>query len=358
MFERIISFFRPKERKVYVLKVTPEILRQVPAALRKELGEKEAIIVKQSREIEKLKKEIEKLKGKETEEEKLVKELLKKKFLIEKAKALRRTAFIIPKKTIKVVTFDNKFYHDGKRTYPYFYGIEFEERKDSVPGINILVMSKDKKIGRILFGGSIEELFVDAENLVSCLKTGFVKLRIDSNGNWHPPEEIKENPTKRILSLKKKYETKIGELITHISRLQNELKYSKMREEKLRMKIKDMENAVSISNFRADMSQSFTKASLEQMKGMMTDYLQVLLSAQTAQVNKELSERLNETLVEAFKEMKRKLGVRISKEEEEYMREKILSEMRDILDHYHAITPKRVEITKEEKEVKKEEIKK
>ena len=335
-FSYLKSLFKPKEKKVYVVKLTPEILKQVDSILRKQLGEKEAQIAQLLEYIKKLEE------AEKKEEAKLVSNLVKQKKKIEMKKASRRVRFIIAKKTRpRLLTYDSKIISDstGKRLYPYLYGLELEETEE-LWGWNVLITDTAKGSGkwrRLEFKLPLEWIFEDAENLPAALNSGSVKIRLDSNGKYYPPEGMKEDPARSYAILKKKYEAEKAELSYEINRLSAELKKAKLREEALRAKLRDLETAVDLTNFRADSSTAFSQMAIERLKGMVKSYLNVLLAAQVSEVNRLLTERLNEELVKAFGEMKEKLGIKLTKEEEENIMEKLRTIFMENLQMFHEL---------------------
>jgi DNA-binding transcriptional regulator/RsmH inhibitor MraZ len=356
ILDKIKSFFK-LEKKVYVVKVTPEILQKVPALLKKELGMKDAIILKQSQEIEKLKKEIEKLKGKESKEEAVVKELLKEKVKVEKQKNAKRLRLVfhgIPLPRIK--TFDFKFFHDGKKAMKFLKGYEREET-DKGEVINLLLVpeSNSKDLYRRETGLPFELLFINPESFVSQVLSGDIRVRIDSKGIYHAPEEIQEveadPPTKKetykkISEMRKEYEQKIAELKQELNRAYSEIEKAREREEKAQLRLLDAELGAKVNDFRADLSQSYVLMSVEKIKGMMKDYLNVLISSQESEVNRVLTERLNDILVDAFNSIKEKLGMELPQEVRDAIREQVRAEFLDTLDFLHELTPAKVEIEK------------
>ena len=353
IFSRIIEAIRP-EKKTYVLKVTPEVLRQVPAYLKKELGMKESIILRQKEEIDKLKKEIEKLKGKrETEEERVVKELLKEKIKLERMKEMNRVRTFLPSKLPVVIkTWDKKFFIIEGKPLRFLKGWEYEET-ESGNVVNLLLTHKkdSKEFWRKKTGLPWEYLWENPLTFVSDIRSGMIRVRIDSKGKFHAPEEIKDlggkETYKEILSMKKKYEDKVAELQETIGELRSELKKTKKREEKLLSKVMDLEMSNELNDFRGDINQSFTLATISKIRGMMKDYLSVLLSAQDSEVNRVLTERLNEILIDASAKMREKLGVEIPQELRDSIREKVRSEMVEALDFLHELSPRKLEVVRE-----------
>jgi hypothetical protein len=351
IIERITKILRP-EKKVYVLKVTPEILRKVPALLKKELGMKDSIILKQKQEIEELKKEIEKLKGKETEEEKIVKELLAEKEKIKKMKERRRIRKMFSGIKLPVVlTWDKKFFHDGKIEYKYLKGLEDEEKENKTT-CNLLVVPDRKKFkgfGRIETGLPFELLVEDPASFVSDVRAGVVRVRIDSKGVWHPPEEIASNPGyKDVAELRKKYEQEIAELKEEINKIYSELEDTRKREEKTLLRLRDAEVATNINDYRADQAEAFALSAISKMKGFMRDALQALSSSQEAEVGRVLTDRLNETLIEANAKMRERLGMEIPEDIRDLIREKVKLEFMDTLDILHGLSPRKVEVERKE----------
>jgi hypothetical protein len=351
LIERIKKILIP-EKKTYVLKVTPELLRKIPALLKKELGMKDSIILKQKEEIEGLKREIEKLKGKETEEEKIVKELLAEKEKMKKIKERRRIRKMFSGvKLPKLLTWDKKFFHDGKIEYRLLKGLEDEEKEERTT-CNLLVVpdEKFKSFGRIETGLPFELLVEDPTSFVSDVRAGVVRIRIDSKGVWHPPEEIASNPGsyKDIAELRKKYEQKIAELKEEISKVYSEMEDTKKREEKTLLRLKDAEVAASINDYRADQSEAFALSAISKMKGFMRDTLQALSSSQEAEVGRVLTDRLNDTLIEANSKMRERLGMEIPEDVRDLIRERVKLEFMDALDVLYGLSPRRVEVERKE----------
>lgn len=352
LIERITKIFKP-EKKVYVLKVTPEILRRVPALLKKELGMKDSIILKQNQELEDLKKEIERLKGKEPEEEKIVKELLAEKEKIKKIKERRRIRKMLSNIKLPILlTWDKKFFHDGKIEYKYLKGLEDEEKEERTT-CNLLVVPDGKKFkgfGRIETGLPFELLVEDPTSFVSDVRAGVVRIRIDSKGVWHPPEEFTSNPHpyKDIAELRKKYEQKIAELKEETNKIYSDLEDTKKREEKTLSRLKDAEVASNINDYRADQASAFALSAISKMKGFMRDTLQALSSGQDAEVGRVLTERLNETLIEANAKMREKVGMEIPEDVKDLIKEKVKLEFMDTLDILYGLSPRKVEIERKE----------
>lgn len=370
MFEFIKNFFKPKEKGkvVKVLKVTPEILEKVDIALKKELGFKEAELQEAMETINTLKEKLGKYEGKETEEEKIVKDLLKEKTKIEKIKTGRRLKSYFPKMG-RIVTHDNKLYTDGKQTYPFLCGFEKEETEYGW-GYNLLLKSGNKKNdGRANYKLPLEMIFYEPEHLVSGIKYGIVRTRFDSRGLFHPPKFISSPCSKcnfsgeyykSISSFDKKYGNKIAELNDQIDNLRAELKDARIREEGAQSRLKDAESAISVADFRADLSQGYTAAQLEKFKARESDYSELLLSSQDSEINRVLTQKLNERLIDGFKEMAKKLGVDIPESVEERIRNRVIENIRKDIDLFWDILPAKEERVKETKpiEKKKEIIKK
>jgi len=353
IMDGIKAFFKPPVKKVYVLKVTPELMRRVPTLVKKELGMKDSIIVRQREEIESLKKEIEKLKGKEDKEGKILNQLLRQKSKIERSKKARRLREVFQGISLPLLrTWDFKFFHDGKKFYKYLRGIEKEETEKGEVTNLLLSDGKTKDLFRRETGLPFELLFVNPESFVSQALSGVLRVRIDSKGIWHPPEEIASNPNpkvyKKIAEIRKEHEQKIAELKQELNKAYSQLEKARKREEKAQMRLKDMELSNSINDFRADLSQGALVASLTKIKGMMRDYMSVLLSAQESEVNRALTDRLNETLIEAFHAVKAKLGKELPEDVKELIRERVKTEFIDTLDILHELAPRRVEVMKKE----------
>lgn len=279
-----------------------------------------------------------------------MKELLEKKIRIEKAKKQRRVQFFLRGTLPRVQTWDKKYFHDGKKAFKYLRGLEAEETERGI-GWNLLLVpdGKTKGFGRREIGLPLELIFEDPLSLVSDIKAGLVRTRIDSKGVFHEPEELASNPGKgyrRVAELKKKYEQEIAELRQELNKAYSELENAKKREAKIQLRLMDTQMSSNINDFRADMSQGMLVASLEKIKGMMQDYKSVLISAQESEVNRVLTERLNETLIEAFHSVREKLGKELPKDVEELIKEKVTADFYDKLDILHELSPRKVEIEK------------
>jgi hypothetical protein len=258
-----------------------------------------------------------------------------------------------------ILTWDKKFFHDGKTEYKYLKGLEDEEGENGTT-CNLLVVPEDKKFkgyGRIETGLPFELLVENPATFVSDVRAGVVRVRIDSKGIWHPPEEI-SGGYKDVAELKNKYEQKIAELKEEINSLYSELKSTKEREEKALMRLKDMELAASINDYRADNAEAFALSAITKMKGFMKDALQALIENQEAEVGRVLTDRLNEVLIEANAKMREKLGMELPEEVKDLIKEKVKSEFTDALELLHGLSPKKVEIEKKEIPAKPETEKK
>ena len=366
IIESIKNFFKPPEKgkQVYVLKATPELLKQVPSLVMKRLGMLEAMLIKQQEELERLRKELEKKEGKvEPSEIKVAKELLKQKLKLEKEREENRVRWkIIGVPFPKVKTWDKKFFKEGK----FLVGIETEIRDHSKTcNLLLLVDKKSKKVVRKETGLPPELLFEDWWNLEKDIRTGMVRVRIDREGKWYPPEELKsvkkEELTPQLLeaykNLRRKeieYLEKIADLEEKIDNLYYKLKMSEKEKEKMRYKIKDLEAANEVLKNSADLSDSALAVALERSKFLALENLKLLLSAQESEVNRVLTERLNEILIEANRKMREKLGKEIPEEVRDYIRDKVRSEFIDALDILESFAPRRMEFIKEVKGKEKE----
>ncbi|MFQ6068009.1 MAG: hypothetical protein ACE5KD_00540 [Candidatus Bathyarchaeia archaeon] len=352
IIDGIKGFFKPPERKVYVLKATPDLLRRVPSLVKKRLGMLESVVVKQKEDIESLKKEIEKLKGKEDREEKILKDLLKEKTKIERTKKARRLRELfhgIPLPIVK--TWDFKFFHDGKKYLKYLKGYEREEtERGEVTNLLLTDKRKSKDIYRRETGLPFDLLFEHPESFVSNVRSGVIRVRIDSKGVFHEPVGVASNPNpktyKKIAEIKKEHEQKVAELKQELNKAYSQLEKAKKREEKAQMRLKDMELSNNVNDFRADLSQGALASTLTKMKGMMRDYMTVLLSSQESEVNRVLTDRLNEMLITAFHTIKEKTGRELPEDVKELIREKVRAEFIDNLDILHELSPRKVEVEK------------
>jgi hypothetical protein len=82
------------------------------------------------------------------------------------------------------------------------------------------------------------------------------------------------------------------------------------------------------------------------------------LSSQESEVNRVLTERLNEILVDAFKEVRERVGRELPAEVQEVIRDRVRTELIDTLDILHELSPRKIEVMKEEKPREKKEEKK
>lgn len=352
----------PREagKKVYVLKSTPELLEKVPSLVMKRLGMLESIVIKQQEEIQRLAEELKKRELKEEPENvKIAKDLAKQKSILEKEREDNRIKWkLIDVPFPKVITWDKKSLKEGK----FLFGIETEIRENSKT-CNLLLLKdmKTKKIVRKETGLPPELLFEDWLNLERDIKAGVVRLRIDSEGKWFPPEEIgnikKEELTPNLIeaykNLRKKevqYLEKIAELEETIDDLYYRLKMSEKEKEKMRYKIKDLEAANEILSTRADSSDSALAAALKNVTPLRIENLKLLLSSQESEVNRVLTERLNEILIDANRQMREKLGKEIPEEIADYIRDKVRNELIETLEILETFVPKKVEHIKEIKE--------
>ncbi len=362
---RIKNLFRREPvKKTYVLKTTPKHLEKVPDYVMKELGMKDAIIVKQREEIEALKKEIKRLKEGQVTEAKVASQVLKEKtrMIKERVKNSIRVMFYkTPPPLLRL--WDDRYIKVGNKYLRFLRGYEREKNKDKEV-VNLILSEKrdSKEIFRKRTGLPWELLWEDPTRFVEHVLTGIVKIRLDSQGRYHPPKEIEmvNNPDpkvfKKIKEMEKEYEEEITKLRDELDRVYSELEKTRKREEKLRFRVRDLEMANSLNDYRADLNQAATLVALNKLKAMSKDYLTVLLSAQESEVNRVLTERLNEVLLDAIAEVREKLGKEVPQDLVDILREKIRAEFLETLDVLHEVAPRRVEITRETKpkETKKE----
>ena len=349
-FQKLKDFIRPV-KKIYVVKVTPDVLRHVEAHLKKELGMKDSIILKQQQEIERLKKA--QSKKPEKEQEAVLKELLKKKVAVEKTKEGKRVRVLLQGRLPILRSWDKIFFSSPERKpLKYLKGWEYEKgEKDSA--INLLLVNnpKEKSFYRKKTGLPWEFVWEDPIDLISDINSGTVRVRVDSEDKFYPPEESESDPPryKETLKTKKEYEKKVAELEERISTLYTELVNAKKREEKMIFRTKDLEMSDSVNDYRAEVYQSALLQTLSKIKPIMKENLELLLSSQESEVNRVLTERLNEILVDAFKEVREKTGRELPEDIEEVIRDRVRTELIDTLDILHELSPRKVEVMKEEK---------
>jgi hypothetical protein len=349
-FQKIKDIIRPV-KKIYVVKTTPEVLRLVEPYLKKELGMKESIIVKQQQEIEKLKKALAKKEKPEKEQEKILEELMKKKIAIEKMKEGKRVRVLLQGKLPLIRTWDKSFFVADGKPLKFLKGWEYEKGEKGIT-VNLLLVSdpKEKTFYRKKTGLPWELIWEDPIDLISDIKTGAVRVRIDTKDTFYPPTED--------LKTKKEYEKRIAELEEKISTLYSELENAKKREESMIYRIKDLEMSNSLNDYRAEVYQSALIQTLSKIKPIIRENMELLLSAQESEVNRVLTERLNEILVDAFKEVRERVGRELPIEVQEVIRDKVRAELIDTLDILHELSPRKIEVMKEEKPKEKKEEKK
>lgn len=354
LLDPIKNFFKPKGKTVKVMKTTPEDLEKVPIAVKKALGLKEAELQEEREKRIEAEKKLAKYEGKETEEEKIVKDLLRSRAKIDRIKRGRRLKEYFPKMG-RVVTDDSKLYTDGKTSYPFLCGFEKEETETGW-GYNLLLKSKNKRNEiRVVYRMPLDMIFHEPEHLVSAIKYGVAKTRFDSKGIFHSPEfmnnpcskcEFAGNYYKTVSSMQKEYGDKIAKLNDTLDSLRSRLKDARIREENAHAKLKDMGDAIEIADMRADLSQGFSAAQLDKFKEREYEHKELLLSSQDSEVNRVLTQKLNDILVAANKNMAKRLGVEIPESVEKRVRKKVVADVLETLGLLHDISPRREEITR------------
>jgi len=397
-FSNLISPKRPKE--TFVVKVTPEMLQNVPSMLKKELGMKDAIIVKLEQDAKSLRERIEYLEGKKpSPEEELAKQVKIEKKKIEKKKIFFRKPVFFSKPYPTVVTYDHKWFSDGKSMKKYLCGLEFVETEKGF-GYNLLVKTcpDDKKTDTIVFKMPLEAIFVEPEYTVSKLKTGQLRTRIDSNGKYHEPEEISrseiktimemvikdpsfstddkiknivnfiiENPVlqRQLMTIRKSYEDKITELNDDLNGVYNQLDDALRREEKMKFKIKDAEIKASHSTNRAELNETLALKEMSKEKSLSYDLANLLMAATDRETGRLMAESNAEAILNGYKSLKNLIEGELSMPLREILAQHEKEKLFDTIKIVEELMPSKMEVIRgpatesikvEKKEKKEEEI--
>lgn len=341
--EKIVGKKKQPTRKL-VVPLTSDIIRKMPEYFKKQIAELQAENELLRQKMEELKKKLEEYEGKlPSETELMARELLKRKKQI-KAKEKENTVILkLIGRLPRCRGYDGKLFSDGRNKFPFLWGYSILETDEGVLLFNpILSRGESKGDGKILVKAMLpwDMLHVDPDKYVSHVKSGVVTLRLDTRGIFHPPREFAEIPPspydekyyKSLINMKRKYEQKIAELNSRIETLSSELQQALKREAKKAYKIKDLQLANEVNDFRADLADALTIKAVRKLKEMGGEIAAMYVPLVNEVVNRIYTEHVNTVLVQAMRKFKEKLGIQLPKEEEERIREQVLAEMRDTID--------------------------
>ena len=357
--------FGRKERRVKLIRLTKEELAGLPDATRikigRIIGSLQAENIALRKQLEKMTKKYEKRIQKEREA--IVKELFRQQKIIEARKNAKRVVMEFKIKP-KIVTYDNKYFHNGKQYFKFLKGLEMEETEDGI-GFN-LILTDGKKVVRKELGMPLEMIFVNPETLASQIKTGHVRVRIDSKGLYHQPREFSglqpktgtEEYYKRLVELKNRFERELTEKDRIISELSHQLRETRKREEKMKTRIMELESTLQILGVQADGSGALLKASLRKLKAIHEEHNRFMIPMLDLEASRLMESKLNMVFMDIFERKIKQLGVKLTEEERERIKEEVRAELMDALSLFHEMYPKVVEkrggeVVKVEKEEEK-----
>lgn len=363
----ILDIFRrkPKEEKwIMAHPQLPELLKFVDTTVRQRNAQLEARVLELEKQLQKVSKKEQKKAQKQQEKtvQEVVEEYLRQKGEYEKTKNIIVLKLDVDKKKFPTFqTASKKFFGKFKK----LYGIQLEETPNGqILFSPVLTDGKTdklepkhvKKVNEYVT--DLRDIFYDECGIVSQLKSNVVsryditennelvvipriEFSEDSNNNENknnssdPSDNSKnQNQNQKEPPLndieRHHYETIIGELQSKLDNTSSELSRALKRERMLMQKIRDLEMAEELERYDADVSRAKTIAVLEKIKGMMVEHGKLLLANQDAEVNRVLTQRLNENLISTIDDLDHRIAELYGKTPREATKEELITEFDDI----------------------------
>ena len=340
--EKILGKKKRIPPKKLVVPLTPEIIEKMPDYFKKQIAELQAENEILRQKIEQLQKKLDEYEGKvPSETELMAKELLKRKAMIQRKERERTIIMKLIGPLPRCRGYDGRLFSDGKRKYSLLWGyavIETDEGNLLYNPILTTPQGGNKITVRAMLPWNM--LHVEPDKYVSHVKSGVVTLRLDTRGIFHPPKEFANIPPspydekyyEKLISMKRKYEEEIAKLNKTVEELATQLQQALKREVKKEGKIRDLQMATEINDFRADIAEAMSLKALRKLKEFGSELTAMYVPLVNETINRIYTEYTNVALVKGFKELRERLGIELPKEEEEKIREKVLAEMRDMVD--------------------------
>ncbi|MHA1832513.1 MAG: hypothetical protein ACTSV7_00860 [Candidatus Baldrarchaeia archaeon] len=305
----------------------PSLLSKINNTLKERVAYLEAKNLELEKELKKH-RELEKKRKKQDEElEKIVRKIYNQKKNIERKR----------KENIKILKFDGKmptFQTADRKTFGKFkkmYGIAIEEHGNGYQFVPILTDLKGKEKRKLQEGvDSIEGIFYDPSNIVSQINSGVVHSSYVITNDDRLSVISRSKKKKKSVDNSKYYEKEIASLNSKIEELNSELSRALERERQYIEHINELKQANKLEKITSDYRGALLSAALEKLENMMGTHGNLLLASQDAHLNRILTQKVNQTLVDKIEELRTKMGEIYSQTPRELIREEIKRDFEEI----------------------------
>lgn len=305
-----------KEEATFIVKPSPEILKNLPKITKKVIAEQQAELAQKDWLLKKQAEDIERLKdGTTARDYAILKAAQERKELVGRIKKQKRTAWFLKQKEPIILRTSDKQYlrnRDGVE-FPYLKAVEFEAKPEGGYSTILVVSTKDGKFGEVESGVSLAEL---ASNIAHQMSTGLVEINFDSKFRW-TGWKFSDSAESHQLMVQKAFqelEDEITEKEEAMAVLRRQKGLALKREEKTRQELDDSDTARDLAAYALDHNRGQTKGIVQTVKSIFDDHAAVLTAAQTSQVNRALSKAYTDQLEGTIDEQAEKVAAKMGED--------------------------------------------